>query len=285
MTPIPRRACAFLLAALGLAGPVAAQGVDPCGGPCETEGGSYRIALPEGPAPEGGHPALLFFHGAGRTGDDVVGRGDVVATMTGAGVAVIAPDGRGRDGGRGGGWSFRPAATPPEGRRDDVEFAAEVIADAAARHGIDPDRIAIGGYSIGGSMAWTVACRRPDLAQVFVPVAGAFWEPQPDPADCAGPVRMLHTHGWRDTTVPLEGRPLRDGAIFQGDVFAALRVLRFVNGCDARRADGFDTEGGLWRRSWDTCDEGGDMSLDLHPGAHVVPEGWAARVLDWWGLR
>ncbi|MEM7711593.1 MAG: alpha/beta fold hydrolase [Pseudomonadota bacterium] len=270
--------------ALTLSNPAAgtAQPVDPCGPAlCETELGSYRAALPDGPAPEAGHPALLFLHGAARSGADVLARRAMVETFRDAGYAVIAPDGLPRPDVRDTrGWFFLPEGLRVR-LRDDAAFVAEVVADAAARHGVDPDRVALGGYSIGGSMAWWIACREPETAAAYVPVAGAFWEPQPAPTDCAGPVRMLHTHGWRDRTVPLEGRPLRGGALYQGDVFASLRTLRVVNGCDARRADEIDTADAFWRRDWTECASGSALSLALHSGGHVVPDEWAAMAVEW----
>jgi polyhydroxybutyrate depolymerase len=253
--------------------PVAAQEMH------QTSLGTYRIALPKGDAPEAGFPALLFFHGAGRSGADVIARTQMVATFNAAGWAVIAPDGMerpDRPGSRG--WFFHPERPS---RRDEHAFTQEVLDDAAATQGIDRSRVLIGGYSIGGSLAWYIACQDPTIAAAFVPVAGAFWRPLPAPQDCAGPVRMLHTHGWRDQTVPLEGRPLRNGQIYQGDVFAGLSVMRAVNGCEGLRADSFDTDGPFWVRRWTACTPGSALEFALHTGGHIVPEGWAEMVLDW----
>ena len=49
----------------------------------------------------------------------------------------------------------------------------------------------------------TVKLRVPGAA-AYAPVAGSFWRPHPDMEACAGPVDLLHTHGWRDKTVPLD---------------------------------------------------------------------------------
>jgi len=180
--------------------------------------------------------------------------------------------------GFGPGWSFHPERPV---QRDELAFAREVIADAAARHGVDPARVILSGFSIGGSLAWYLACRDADLAAAYAPVAGAFWRPHPGIGSCDGPVRMLHTHGWRDTVVPLEGRPLGGGRIYQGDVFVGLQVLRAANGCSGLRADAFDTEGRFWRRAWTECRAGSALELALHEGGHTVPAGWSEMALDW----
>ena len=106
----------------------------------------------------------------------------------------------------------------------------------------------ITGYSIGGSIASYLACWEPELGAAFAPVAGGFWRPHPE--DCAGPVKLLHTHGWRDQTVPLEGRPIRDTGIKQGDIYQTLALWREENGCAKYRADKFITDGPFWRRIW-----------------------------------
>ena len=246
----------------------------------ETPLGTYRIAVPSGDAPEGGFPALLFYHGAGRSGADVIARRQMVATFNAAGWAVIAPDAMerpDRPGSRG--WFFLPQRPAS---RDELAFTREVLDHAAATQGIDRDNVLIGGYSIGGSLAWYIACRDPGIAAAFVPVAGAFWRPLPQAEGCNGAVRMLHTHGWRDQTVPLEGRPLRNGQIYQGDVFAGLAILREMNGCSRLRADSFDTDGAFWVRRWTACKEGSALEFALHSGGHIVPDGWAGMVLAWW---
>ncbi|MSP04982.1 MAG: hypothetical protein EXR05_07040 [Acetobacteraceae bacterium] len=66
-------------------------------------------------------------------------------------------------------------------------------------------------------LTWYLACRTSDTFAVYAPVAGAFSNPVPGGG--AAPVKLLHTHGWRDETVLLEGHRIRDIAE-QGDIFA-----------------------------------------------------------------
>lgn len=239
--------------------------------PCEIAMGSYHIALPE--TAEGPLPALIFLHGAG-------GKGTGALRMRAAlerGYAVIGPNGLDREGRFGTGWYFHPDRPKT---RDELAFIREVIADAGTRFDIDASQILLGGFSIGGSMTSYLACAAPDLAKGFAPVAGGFWRPHPDLGACNGAVNLLHTHGWRDKTVPLEGRPLGGGRIYQGDVFVTLQIWREENGCEGMRADTFDTEGDFWRRKWDSCDEGA-LEFALHQGAHGIPKGWSEMALDW----
>ena len=138
------------------------------------------------------------------------------------------------------------------------------------------------GFSRGGSMVWDVACKAPDLARAFAPVAGAFWDDLPQ--SCASPVDLFHTHGWLDRTVPLEGRVLGGGALTQGDVWASLFILRATNGCSNRQPETGSATGGVWLREWSDC-SAGRLDLMLHGGGHSVPRGWAGRALDWFEAR
>ncbi len=268
--------CALLVAAIA---PAHAQPLCGQDGPaCETPLGTYRLALPETEAPRNGYPAVIFFHGAGGSGKGTLKMSGMIRTFTDTGIAVIAPDGLKRPNSRfGPGWSFLPSR--PQ-QRDEMAFTRSLIA-AARSHDIDPDRITLSGFSIGGSLVWYLACQDHEVARAYAPVAGAFWRPHPRAEDCSGPIRMLHTHGWRDRTVPLEGRPLRSGQIFQGDVHHGLGVLRDLNGCDQLRADVFDTDGPYWRRQWTDCTTGVPLEFALHPGGHSVPKGWAEMVVAW----
>lgn len=253
------------------------RGAAACGAvedPCATPLGTYHVAVPDGPGP---HPVFLYFHGAGGNGARQLETVWAQALLA-RGFAVAAPNGLERPNSRfGPGWFFRPESP---GRRDELAFARELIGDLVDRHTVDPDRVVLTGYSIGGSLVWYLACADHQLAAAYTPYAGGFWRPHPE--NCSGPVKLLHTHGWRDQTVPLEGRPLRDGAIYQGDIFEGLQRWRAENGCTKLRADEFDTSGRYWRRIYTSCDEGTALELALWPGGHVPPDGeWAEFAADW----
>lgn len=269
--------CLSALAALFVAGPGLA-----CSGstPCNVEGGEYFILLPEaGDTPP---PALFYIHGFGASGEGVFRNTGMVNAFLERGYAVIAPNGMERGNGNGRSWSFHPQL--PQ-RRDELPFLTRVRDDAIERHGLDGDRILMAGFSIGGSMTAYLACAAPETFAAYAPVGGNFWRPHP--TECAGPVKMLHTHGWTDGTVPLEGRVLRGAdadapdALIQGDIFHALSIWRETNGCRQLKADSFVTEGPFLRRKWERCDAGTALEFALFPGGHAVPRGWATMAMDW----
>lgn len=257
------------LAALALmAAPALAQD---CGREvaCEVAGGSYNVALPD--APNG--RALMFLHGFGGTGAGTLRNTGLVNAALDRGWTVVAPSSQDRDGRRA--WNFRPGGDG----RDEAAFLIAVRDDAAARFGLDPARTSLGGFSIGGSMAAYVACSDPQAFDAYLPVGGNFWRPHP--TACAGPVRMLHTHGWMDGTVPLEGRVFRVGAARQGDVFAALEIWRQTNGCNLQAPDEKSWGAPFAMRIWTSCTDGSALQFALFGGGHEVPQGWAAMALPW----
>ncbi len=247
-----------------------ACGTDPA--PCALDQGTYHIALPTTP---GAHPAVVFLHGWGGSGADTLRNSGMVNAFLARGYAVIAPDGQPRQGQPGRTWDFDPNRPST---RDETAFVRAVADDAAVRFGLTRDHMLLSGFSIGGSMTSYAACTDPRAFAAYAPVAGSFW--RPEPTACAGPVRLLHTHGWADQTVPLEGRIL--GSDFaQGDVFKALQIWRETDGCTAMRPDSITSDGPNLRRSWTACLPGARLDFVLHPGGHMIPKGWATLAMDW----
>lgn len=262
----------FALALLALL-PAAASACGGAADPCQAGGGIYLAQTPEGPGP---HPALFFLHGWGGTGAGVMAEEAMVSAALARGWAVVAPQGMPRrEGDTGASWNSFAA---PE-RRDDVAFLAAAAEDAAARFGLDRGRMILGGFSGGGMMTWRVACDAPASFAAYAPVAGLLWRPLPE--RCAGPVAMLHVHGWADQVVPLEGRSVAGGRITQGDLFAGLDLMRDAAGCAADAPDGYDARDPFLLRRWTSCAPGGRIDFALWPGGHSTPAGWADLALGW----
>lgn len=262
---------AIALTLFGLAAPVLACGEPES--PCAVPLGDYQVLLPDAEPPAQGYPLVVHLHGYGQSGRNVVGDARLTGPLGARGYALLAPNGLpGRDG-RPTGWTFgnlRP------GGRDEAAFLRQVLADATERLPIDRRRVLLSGFSIGGSLVWYLACTDPSIATAYAPLAGGFWRPHPKA--CEGPAPLLHTHGWTDLTVPLEGRHLRFG-IAQGDIPAGLALWRETNNCEKLQPDGFTTGTTFWRRHWTSCDQ--PLTLALHQGGHGMPDAWPDLALDW----
>ncbi|MEM8801012.1 MAG: polyhydroxybutyrate depolymerase [Pseudomonadota bacterium] len=217
---------------------------------------------------------VLFLGGNGANAERIASGSGAVATFLSHGAAVAVPQGLLPDGERAPNWAVRDGRRMP---RDDIAFLQDVITDALAQLGAGRVPVLLTGFSRGGSMIWDIACQAPNAADAYAPIAGGFWLPEPE--TCAGPIHLFHTHGFTDTVVPLEGRPVRDGSRRQGDIYAGLRLWRSINGCGSR-ADTHNVMAGVWTKRWTSCDKG-SVGLMLHDGGHAVPDNWAKTAIAW----
>jgi len=261
---IAQAALAALAISVGAAQSAAACGVDV---PCVVAEGEYLIRLPPNAETRTGYGAIVYFHGHRGSAAGVMRNGALAREASDLGVALIAPHGRDNS------WSF-PGA--PRQKRDEMAFVDHVLSDALARFPIDPERIMASGFSAGGSVVWSLACRTPDRFAGFAPIAGAFWLPLPDHCRAAVPGRLphlFHIHGLADRTVPMAGRPIGNVA-HQGDVYKSVDILLVM--AAARPEPSAYVEGMLSCRRWGDGEWGG-VELCLHGGGHSVRAEWVAR--------
>ena len=247
--------------------------------PCKTATGTYHLAFPDDWDGRARLPAVIYFHGHSSSGRNVVRNKRLVNKITKRGYLLIAPNGTAGKGRTALGW---PARRDADGRRDDVAFTSEVMASVRRRVSLDEKKILVTGYSSGGSMAWHLACYTFDTFTGFAPIAGGLRRPVPVGKCPAGPVRLLHIHGFSDPQVPLEGRGIRDW--HQGNVFEGLSILRKTNGCRSNPT-AFTTRGRYQCRQWSGCKSGKDIEFCLHPRGHELPRGWDNRVFQWFDVE
>ena len=132
-------------------------------------------------------PLLVLFHGAGESAEDMLRR--VSPAPDEAGVAVLAPDSRGRS------WD---AIRGSFGR--DVAFVnrcLELVFDTVA---VDPARIAVGGFSDGATYALSLALINGDLFGRAVAFSPGFVV---DGAPHGSP-RFFISHGTADPILPID---------------------------------------------------------------------------------
>lgn len=245
--------------------------------PCTLNNGTYHIVLPQNAT--GPVPAVMLLHGYGGEGVGLIRNTGIVRLMLKRGYAVIAPDGQPRPNGKGRSWDFHPDRPST---RDETAFLIAVAKDAAVKYGLDRDAMLLAGFSIGGSMTSYVACQMPDAFAAYAPVAGGFWRPHP--AGCAGPVRLLHTHGTADRTVPMTGREIMPGFV-QGNVIESMEIWQRANECAGSPKAQTVQEGIYQIQRWPDCRPGTDLQLALHDGGHSIPKGWAQMAIDWFETR
>ncbi|MCV3271701.1 alpha/beta hydrolase family esterase [Roseobacter sinensis] len=228
-------------------------------GPCNLGDRSYHVKVPDGWDGLSPMPVLLHFHGWQRRGALPVRHQRISGATRRRGVLLLAPNGLRKT------WNFW------DGDTEDVGFAAAVLEDAAQRYPIDRQRIYISGYSFGAAMAWRFVCENGDGIAALLAVSGTLQQSEECPQ---APREVRHVHGLADTVMDF---PMGPG----GDETYPVALWRDHFSCTGGVAQGpwsaraFLT---FQRTTWE-CD-GGRVSLDLHPGGHVIPHGWLARQLD-----
>lgn len=226
---------------------------------CTIADGSYRIEFPSGRQAAG---VYVFFHGYQSSAALQMEDRALVDTALKHGLAFVAVDGLG------GTWSHPNA---PFHHRDDIAFAGRVLDDLQTRFGFGPDKVVLGGFSQGASMAWYSICRLGDRVSGAVTFSGVFWNPLPRPQDCpAVSPPLFHFHGRADRTFPLAGRAVTATA-HQGDTFQSMAILRQGASCSTTNIKTVIV-GGVTCRV-DDCLRG-SLSLCLHDGGHMVDPAW-----------
>ncbi|WP_417671619.1 alpha/beta hydrolase family esterase [Roseibium sp.] len=256
-------AAVLVLAVVSLSAPVAIA----CGGEsaCQVDGGKYYVIKPNELDLEGGIPAIFYLHGHRGSALNAVRNTAFQKLASDLEVAFIAVQGVE------GTWSF---PTAPRNRRDEFTFFDRVLLDAEKRHGVDPVRTLLTGFSSGGFMTWYLACENPGRFAGYAPIAGAFWVPLP--RECAAePPFLFHVHGRTDTVVPLEGRALGGGRWHQGDVFDSFDIWVRQLGLENKGAKSSDERYGFECEYW--APQTGLLELCLHDGGHNLRTEWISR--------
>jgi len=85
---------------------------------------------------------------------------------------------------------------------DDVSFIQQLIERTSGDRSIDPDRIYVAGFSAGASLAYRIACERPERIAAIGAVSGGLLT-----AGCSfrSDVSILEIHGTNDRLVPYGG--------------------------------------------------------------------------------
>lgn len=240
-------------------------GGNPCGdnGVCAVPLGTYRLLLPPSGEVRG---VYVFFHGFQSSATEAVRDRRLTETLFAHGLALAAPESIGRT------WSH-PNATTAD--RDDIAFSGQILDDLADWLGFTGERVILGGFSRGASMAWYAACAFGERVGGVVTFSGVFWEPLPTAADCPGaPPPFVHIHGRADTVFPLEGRAARDGRR-RGGTFESIGLLRTWAACSGTETFVLGETGTapLFCERATGCARG-PITLCLHDRGHTLTAEW-----------
>lgn len=125
------------------------------------------LAMPPGPVPPGGHPAVVWVHGGPASQTRANFRPDMQALLA-QGYAVLMPNVRGSTG-------YGRAAMESDDREQRLLSVHDLAAGGrwlAARPDIDPARIAVMGQSYGGYMVLAAITEHPELWRTAIDLYG-----------------------------------------------------------------------------------------------------------------
>ena len=159
--------------------------------------------------PEKASGLVIFLHGYGADGADLLGLADVLAPHL-PGVAFVAPDAPERCVGGGFGFQWFPIpwldGSPQAAAEAGLVAAAEDLngfLDAQlAAEGLTPDQLVLVGFSQGAMMSLHVAVRRAEPVAGVVAISGRLLAPERLEADAVSKPPVLLVHGDQDPVVP-----------------------------------------------------------------------------------
>lgn len=163
----------------------------------------------KGPAKRQAQSLLVFLHGYGANGADLLGLADVMGPHL-PGVAFVAPDAP--DACAGGGFGFQWFPIPwldgsPQAAADAGLEASALDLDGfldarLAEEGLAPDRLVLVGFSQGAMMSMHVAPRRGTEVAAVVAISGRLLRPERLAAEARVKPPILLIHGDQDPVVP-----------------------------------------------------------------------------------
>jgi predicted peptidase len=182
----------------------------------------YALSIPANYSPSKPVPLILALHFGVGSVDATGAGGDVVEVLIGPGLAelgaiIVAPD------------SVRGNWSTPEN-----EKAVTALLDMVmGRYAIDKTKIAVTGYSMGGTGSWHFAEKFPQRFSAAIPIAGT-------PPDSAAGWRLpvLAIHSRNDQVAPFAPTEARIAQLQKAGVNAKLILLTGITHYETDRFQG-----------------------------------------------
>lgn len=154
---------------------------------------------------------VVFLHGYGADGADLLGLADVLAQHL-PDAAFVAPDAPERCAGGGFGYQWFPiprfdGSTDAERDAGIAKSVSDLNAFLDARlldEGLTDDRLALVGFSQGAMMSLEIAPRRASVMAAVVAISGRLMRPEALAAEAVVKPPVLLIHGDQDPVVPFD---------------------------------------------------------------------------------
>jgi polyhydroxybutyrate depolymerase len=207
-------------------------------------------------------PLVINYHGYSGNAQDSAQHTNMSVEADKAGFILVFPQGVDSPPS----WNAGIGAFGPTGDADDVQFTRDLISYFEHNYCIDAHRIYATGYSLGGGMAYRIACELSNQIAAFATVAGAFYR-LPGGCNPSRPVPVLEIHGQADRYAPYDGNPYMGMAAVQ--VF--LNFWLAHNNCNATNEVIFQ-KSDVTAIAWPHCASGSVVEhYRISDGGHTWP--------------
>jgi phospholipase/carboxylesterase len=151
------------------------------------DGRDALIYVPDGYQPDHPAPLVLSLHGAG--GNEQGGLYPLQTFADETGLILLSPASRGRT------WDMILRNYGP-----DIDFIDQALTRAFEQYAIDPNRLAVGGFSDGASYALSIGLTNGDLFNHVLAFSPGF----ASPAAQRGSPGLYVSHGTQDSVLPID---------------------------------------------------------------------------------
>jgi polyhydroxybutyrate depolymerase len=147
-------------------------------------------------------PLVINYHGYSITATKFEQYTNMAAEADEAGFILVFPQGIDDPPS----WNAGIGADGPTADTDDVQFTRDMLYYLETNYCVDTQRVYVTGFSLGGGMAYRIACTLSDQIAAVATVAGAFYD-APGGCQPSRPVPVLEIHGQADKYAPYDGNP------------------------------------------------------------------------------
>ncbi len=149
----------------------------------------------------------------------------------------------------------------PDLKRHSIDFIRAILADLSTKVNIDPNRIYATGFSLGGKLAYDLACEMSDTFAAIAPMSGTVHCETGQPENA---ISVIHMHGTGDWVVPPDGSKLSWPA-------AEEVIASWVEFNDCPSSPQEEKKDGITHTKYDPCKDGSAVELYMIDGMGHKP--------------
>jgi polyhydroxybutyrate depolymerase len=165
-------------------------------------------------------------------------------------------------------WYAGNGGLGPTGSEDDLQFTSDMLDYLEKNYCVDSQRIYVTGFSLGGGMAYRVACDLSGRITAIGTASGAYY-PLPEGCHPNRPIPVLEIHGLADPSAPYDGNP----TMLMSPVPNYLNTWFAIDQCDTTTSNVFMQQPDVTGEEWTHCAAGVQVRhYKIVDGMHSWPD-------------